>query len=129
MLKVTNVMCHVTDVKASTKFYRDVCGFKLKSDNDFLTQFDLGNGINLSLHPARGSLKKHDSQSAGWTLTAEVKDIVDARKQLEQAGARMTRDLHDIPGAVLMDIEDPDGNPITLSQPGLTTKEIAAKHV
>ena len=126
MLTVTNVMCHVTDMKASIQFYKDVCGFKLKAANDFLTQFDLGNGINLSLHPSRGVLKKTDSQSAGWTLTAQVNDIVDARKRLEQAGAKVTREFHDVPGFVLLDIEDPDGNPITLSQAGITMKDLAS---
>jgi len=102
-------------------FYRDLLELKVEFESPYWSQFDTGNG-KIGLHP-----KLQDSTpplgvfGKGWYLGLATGDIRALRRKLEQEGVKIHGDYHDIPGGVVLDFEDPDGNPIEVIQEGLTT--------
>ncbi len=124
--KVSIIMGWVSDIDAAVHFYRDVCGLHAVHISKDWSQFDLGNGLSLGIHPGRASAQEVASRehNQGWTLGFEVEDIVAARKRLEEANALIHSDYHDIPGGVTVETADPDGNSISVMQMGITTADL-----
>jgi len=104
--------CQVSDMKRSLAFYRDVLGLKVVIESPYWSQLDLGNGMR-GLHPAlKGFSPPFGEYGKGWMLGLETSDINALRERLTAAGAAVIGELHDVPGGVVLDFSDPDGNPI-----------------
>jgi predicted enzyme related to lactoylglutathione lyase len=126
MLKqLTNLLVYVHDMPRSVSFYRDTLGLPLQVESPGWSQFDLGNGAFLGLHPAMGQ----GTPAAGWVPGFSVDDIKAARQRLIDQGSSISLDFHDIPGGVVLEVRDPDGNPIQLSQMGISCAELGAESV
>lgn len=118
------IWCQVSDMEASVAFYRDVLGLKLSYSSPHWSQFDLGNG-QLGLHPrlaeSSGPLGQYAS---GWMLGLSTNDLKGLRAKLEAAGAQFHGDYHAIPGGLVLDFSDPDGNQIEAGQMGITVEDL-----
>jgi len=123
MLKeFSTLMVYVKDMDRSVAFYGDVLGLPLQMKSPGWSQLTLPNGVPLGLHPMREA----SDHSAGWLPGFSVDNIVAAKDHLEMAGVEITQDYHDIPGGVVLEFADPDGNRITISQMGISTAEIGS---
>jgi predicted enzyme related to lactoylglutathione lyase len=119
------IWCQVSDMDRSVAFYRDVLGLKLEHASPFWSSFDLGNG-RLGLHPAlAGQTPPHGAYGKGWFVGLKVANIAGLRVKLELAGAAIHGDYHDIPGGVVLDFSDPDGNVLEAFQSGVAASELA----
>ena len=100
----------------SVAFYRDVLGLKPTFTSPFWSEFDLGNG-KLGLHPQlEGQVAPLGIYGKGWVLGVATDDIVALRQKLSEEGVTIHGDYHDVPGGVVLDFEDPDGNTIEAYQ-------------
>ena len=126
MLKDLNMlMVYVREMPRSVAFYRDVLGFKLQHESPGFSQFDLGGGVNLGLHGMRsGGPVSEPSGQAGWVPSFSVEDVRAAKERVSGSAGRLTGDFHDIPGGVIIEIADPDGNPISVMQAGITCADL-----
>ncbi|MFX9038851.1 hypothetical protein ABTN43_19735, partial [Acinetobacter baumannii] len=61
---------------------------------------------------------------SGWILGLEVDSASELRLVLEASGHKCG-DYHDVPGGVVMDFTDIDGNPIQVIQLGIASKDLA----
>jgi predicted enzyme related to lactoylglutathione lyase len=121
MLKgFTTLMVYVRDMDRSVAFYRDTLGLPLEMQSPGWSQFTLADGAILGLHVARESATPHPGFVPGFA----VDDVKQAKERLVSAGARITGDFHDIPGGVVLEFTDPDGNEITVSQLGTSCAEL-----
>jgi predicted enzyme related to lactoylglutathione lyase len=121
MLKqFSTLMVYVTDMDRSVAFYGDVLGLPLEYKSPGWSQFMLPNGVALGLHRAMEPAER----SAGWLPGFSVDNIVAAKDHLEMASTPITQDYHDIPGGVVLEFADPDGNAISISQMGISCAEI-----
>jgi predicted enzyme related to lactoylglutathione lyase len=102
-------------------FYRDVLGLKPMVQSPGWSQFDLGNGLSIGLHIARGEFQ---APAGGWVPGFVVDDVKAARQRVEAGGGRVTEDYHDIPGGVVLEFADPDGNHIDITQMGVTCADL-----
>jgi glyoxylase I family protein len=58
-------------------------------------------------------------QPGGWNrVVLRVKDLASVIEQLKPAGVHFRNELEAGPGGKQIQIEDPDGNPIELFEPG-----------
>ena len=121
MLKrLSTIICWVSDMERSVSFYRDVCGLTARSISPQWSDFDLGNGVTLGLHPA--GARGQEASGGGWTIGFDVDRIADVKARLEAAEATIHGDYHDIPGGVILDFEDPDGHALEAMQLGITAE-------
>jgi lactoylglutathione lyase len=120
------LMVYVQDMQRSVAFYRDILGLPLQMESPGWSQFDLGNGVTLGLHPARGLQPEPVS---GWTPGFKVDDVRAARERVVSAGAEISSDFHDIPGGVVLEFADPDGNRIDVTQMGINCAELGVVSV
>ena len=118
----STLMVYVNDMARSTTFYRAVLDAAPQMESPYWTQFELGSGVMLALHPARDGQTR---PAPGWTPGFSVADLHAARAKLLAAGGTVAMDYHDVPGGVILEIADPDGNVLDLSQMGITAAELA----
>ena len=118
---LSNVLCQVESVVRASKFYGEVLGLTPGVMSPYWADFTLPDGSRIGLHPPFA--KPQESKGGGWILGVEVDDIIELRQTLESAGHQVGN-YHDVPGGVLVEFSDPDGNPIQAIQLGLTSKEI-----
>lgn len=117
------VWCQVADMNRAVAFYRDVLGFPLLAESPFWSEFDLGNGLKLGLHPTI----HEGTPKAGWAVTIQVDDLLECRAKLEAAGAHVGG-YDEIPNyALLMEFKDLDGNEMQLSQHGATKASLGVE--
>jgi predicted enzyme related to lactoylglutathione lyase len=122
MLKqFTTLMVYVKDMKRSVSFYRDVLGLSLEMESPGWSQFALGNGASLGLHVATGEA---GAPRLGWIPGFNVDDIKAAKSRVLAAGATITQDFHDIPGGVVIEFTDLDGNSIDVSEMGISCADL-----
>jgi glyoxylase I family protein len=112
------------DVARGIDFYTRRLGFKLEHAQlpDFAA-VSLGPlKILLSGHGASGSRPMPSGKAqepGGWNrVVLRVKDLASCIEELKQAGIRFRNDMETGPGGKQIQIEDPDGNPIELFEPG-----------
>jgi glyoxylase I family protein len=112
------------DVARAIDFYTRSLGFKLEHAQlpDFAA-VSLGPlNILLSGHGASGSRPMPSGQRqepGGWNrVVLRVKDLDACVEKLKQAGIRFRNETETGPGGKQVQIEDPDGNPIELFEPG-----------
>jgi len=125
MLKnLSSLMVYTHDMSKAVAFYRDTLGFKIQAESPHWSQFDLGGGLILGLHPAMANTPQ---PSGGWQPSFMVDDVVATKQHVLSAGGRATGDLHDIPGGVVFTFADPDGNELTVQQNGVTCEQLGVK--
>jgi catechol 2,3-dioxygenase-like lactoylglutathione lyase family enzyme len=102
----------VSDLEASRAFYRDVLGFteRFFDENERWATLDRG-GTEIAI--GEGG---EDTGEEGQVATIDVADVKAERERLEQAGAEVGTVL-ELHGAMrLLDVFDPDGNRIQLTE-------------
>ena len=118
------VRYQVKDVARSIDFYTGRLGFKL--DHKHLPAFgqvSLGNlKLILSGPGASGSRPMPDGKSqdpGGWNrVVLQVEDLPAKIDALKSAGLHFRNDMEAGPGGRQVQVDDPDGNPIELFEPG-----------
>jgi predicted enzyme related to lactoylglutathione lyase len=121
---LSTLMVYVHDMPRAVAFYRQLLGGAPSVESPGWSQFDLGSGIILGLHHARDG---HPTPTSGWTPGFNVTDLPPSRQQALAAGGSIAGEYHDIPGGVVLDVRDPDGNVISLSQMGVTCADLGVK--
>jgi predicted enzyme related to lactoylglutathione lyase len=119
-MQFTGLMVYVQDMSRSVAFYRDVLQLPLEMESPGWSQFELGSGLWLGLHQSREAAEP----SRGWLPGFEVSDIQDTRQRVQASGAAITGDYHDIPGGVVIEFADPDGNKLNASQMGISCADL-----
>lgn len=116
------MLCQVADVMRAAAFYRDVLGLSPGYVSPGWADFKLPGGTQIGLHPpfTGGSM----ANGSGWILGIEVDDVVSLRSTLEASGHKVGG-YHDVPGGVVIDFSDLDGNPIQAIQMGIMTKDLS----
>ena len=121
---VHGVRYQVRDVLRSVAFYTEHFGFKLEHKQPpAFASVSLGDSqIILSGPGASGSRPMPDGRKqepGGWTrLILRVEDLPGLIRVLENAGVSVRNEMEAGPGGKQVQIEDPDGNPIELFEPG-----------
>jgi glyoxylase I family protein len=118
------VRYQVKDIARSVAFYTEQLGFKLDHQNPpAFAQVSINNlKLILSGPGASGSRPMPDGQSqepGGWNrVILQVRDLQSCIAELKDAGLHFRNELEAGPGGKQIQIEDPDGNPLELFEPG-----------
>ena len=113
-----------TDVQRAADFYTTHLGFKLEHQQlPAFASVSLGDFTLLLSGPgASGSRPMPDGrsqQAGGWNrVVLRVKDVAGEIERLKSAGVTFRNQMESGPGGRQVQIEDPDGNPIELFEPG-----------
>jgi len=113
-----------TDVQRAADFYTTHLGFKLEHQQlPAFASVSLGDFTLLLSGPgASGSRPMPDGraqQAGGWNrMVLRVKDVAGEIERLKSAGVTFRNQMESGPGGRQVQIEDPDGNPIELFEPG-----------
>jgi predicted enzyme related to lactoylglutathione lyase len=101
--KISVVLIGVTDMSRAVAFYRDVLGLALKFQTDAYTEFAT-HGAVLALE------KRKEVMTNGPAFTFPTTDIQQDRQQLEKAGVKFWKDLHEEDFGLVMMPQDCEGN-------------------
>lgn len=121
---VHGIRYQVKDVARAVAFYTQQLGFTLGHQQlPAFAAVSLGDvAILLSGPGASGSRPLPGGQSqepGGWNrVVLRVSDLAGCIESLKGAGVRFRNELESGPGGRQIQIEDPDGNPIELFEPG-----------
>jgi catechol 2,3-dioxygenase-like lactoylglutathione lyase family enzyme len=110
-LRLSRVILFTSNMDKMVAFYRDVLGFKLKTNDRGWKTFDAGN-CEIALH---GGASEPGPRSP--KIQFDVKDVAAARDALIARGAKMGK-VTSTDGLDLCGGKDPDGNPFGLSNRG-----------
>ncbi len=119
------VRYQVKDVARSAAFYTEHLGFKVEQQSGSAFA-KVANGpltLYLSGPGSSGSRPMPDGRQqepGGWNrLVLEVDDLLACIDALKPRGVRFRNELETGPGGKQIQVEDPDGNPVELFEPGL----------
>ena len=118
------VRYQVTDASRSIAFYTEKLGFKLDHKNlPAFAQVSVGNfKLILSGPGASGSRPMPDGRKqepGGWNrVILHVPDLAAKIEALKNSGIQFRNQMEAGPGGKQIQLEDPDGNPIELFEPG-----------
>jgi glyoxylase I family protein len=118
------VRYQVADVARAVTFYVERLGFKLEHQQlPAFANVSLGSlHLLLSGPGASGSRPLPDGrrqEPGGWNrVVLRVKQLPQIIAELEQRGLRLRNKMEEGPGGRQIQLEDPDGNPIELFEPG-----------
>ena len=121
---VHGIRYQVKDVARAAAFYTEHLGFTLGHQQlPAFAAVSLGDvTILLSGPGASGSRPMPDGQSqepGGWNrVVLRVSDLAGCIESLKGAGVRFRNEMESGPGGRQIQIDDPDGNPIELFEPG-----------
>jgi glyoxylase I family protein len=124
VLGLWGVRYQVKDIARSISFYTQQLGFKLDHQNPpAFAQVSTGNlKLILSGPGASGSRPMPDGRQqepGGWNrVILHVKDLPAKIEALKQAGLEFRNEMEAGPGGKQIQLQDPDGNPIELFEPG-----------
>jgi glyoxylase I family protein len=124
VLGLWGVRYQVKDVQRSIAFYTEALGFNLDRQKlPAFGQVSIGDlKLILSGPGASGSRPLPDGRQqepGGWNrVVLEVKDLPAHITDLKNRGVRFRNEMETGPGGKQIQIEDPDGNPIELFEPG-----------
>jgi len=116
---LSTILCQVASVENAAAFYRDILKLTPTYISPGWGQFDLPGGGSIGLHPPFTAGKKADG--SGWILGIEVSSLTELKIALELAG-HWVGPFHEVPGGVVVDFFDVDGNPIQAIEMGVTVK-------
>lgn len=107
-MRMARVILFTGRMEAMSRFYGEVLGLKLVSEEKGWREFEAG-GVTIALHSGPSSPGRK-----GPKIVFYAKDVAAARKELVGRGAKFAKARE---GEVLSlcDGKDPDGNPIQLS--------------
>jgi len=121
---VHGIRYQVRDVAHAAAFYTQHLGFKLRHQQlPAFANVSLGDAqILLSGPGASGSRPMPDGQRqepGGWNrIVLRVTDLPAFIADLKKAGVHFRNEMETGPGGRQIQIEDPDGNPVELFEPG-----------
>ena len=69
--RLGTIMCYVSDMSRAVAFYRDACGLPLQVESPGWSQFDLGNGAAIGLHPFAGGVR--GGSPVRWRLDCRLR--------------------------------------------------------
>jgi predicted enzyme related to lactoylglutathione lyase len=118
------LMIDVVDMKRLVGFYRDVVGLAIEMESPGWSSFSLGGGASLGLHGGRSI---PGARGKGWVPGLRVDDIQAARDRVVAGGGEVAGEYHDIPGGVILDLQDPEGNIFEVTQHGITCASLGVK--
>ncbi len=110
-MKLARIILFTARMDAMTKFYGDVLGLELVSEEKGWREFDAG-GARIALHSGPSSPGRK-----GPKIVFYAKDVAATREYLVARGAKFGKARHG-DKLSLCDGKDPDGNPIQLSNRG-----------
>ena len=112
---------YTPDVGQAVAFYRDVLGAVVaEEDLPHWARVRLAN-VDIGLHLGEPA---GQGPGAGWEPTFRVQDIAAFRAHLQAGGVPLLRDLHDIPGGVILAFAGPDGTALSVSQYGTSVQAL-----
>ena len=123
-LHLHGVRYQVADVSRSVEFYTAQLGFKLVHQQPpAFAMVSLGDfKLLLSGPGASGSRPMADGrrqEPGGWNrVVLQIADLAAHVDSLKQQGVRLRNEMESGPGGKQIQLEDPDGNPIELFEPG-----------
>jgi len=121
---VATVRYLVTDVDAAIAFYTERLGFTLQQQMGPAFAIVAHDGLSLWLAGPKSSAARampdgRKPEPGGWNrLVLELDDLEAEVAALREAGATFRNEIVTGPGGKQILLEDPDGNPIELFQPG-----------
>ena len=124
VLGLWGVRYQVKDVNRSIDFYTRQLGFKLdRKHPPAFAQVSAGNlKLILSGPGASGSRVMPDGRAqepGGWNrVILHVENLPARIEALKKAGLRFRNEMESGPGGRQIQLEDPDGNPLELFEPG-----------
>jgi glyoxylase I family protein len=124
IVSVHGVRYQVKDVARAAAFYTDHLGFKLEHQQlPAFASVSLGDFTLLLSGPgASGSRPMPGGESqkpGGWNrVVLRVTDLPAQIDALKKAGVKFRNETEAGPGGQQIQVEDPDGNPIELFEPG-----------
>jgi len=124
VLGLWGVRYQVKDVGRSITFYTQQLGFKLDQRHPpAFAQVSIGNiKLVLSGPGASGSRPMPDGRTqepGGWNrVMLQVSNLSAEIERLKQTGLHFRNQMEVGPGGRQIQLEDPDGNPIELFEPG-----------
>ncbi|OGY39800.1 MAG: hypothetical protein A2418_00790 [Candidatus Brennerbacteria bacterium RIFOXYC1_FULL_41_11] len=112
--KLFAVCLLVKDLEVSTRFYKDILGLELNSQDDGFTDFKM-EGTSLAIFQKDKAVsmfpERFMGQTGGCVLAFQVEDVNESCKQLKQRGVEMFEGPKTTSwGQVVAYFKDPDGN-------------------
>jgi catechol 2,3-dioxygenase-like lactoylglutathione lyase family enzyme len=105
-----SIWYRVRDLEVARAFYRETLGF----DEAYVDEED--RWARLTRDNAEVALAEGDPQDEGTVLTLDVRDVKAEAERLREAGVEVGT-VVEITGTIrLLDVYDPDGNRLQLSQ-------------
>lgn len=118
-MKVNYSIVFVSDMAASTVFYRDVLGLPLKFETPHWTEFATG-GATLALHTSENSTALADDPKqmpAGRCRPGfSVPNLEEFHARMVELGVPCTQEPRDVYGSKIATYMDPDGLTIGVSE-------------
>ena len=110
--RIGAVILLVSEMKRSTRFYRDVLGMELKEQSKDWTEFSK-RGTVLALHPSKKKrIKRNNSMLVGFNVS-DFDDVVNGLKKKKVKFYKKPREESFGKHAI---IQDPDGHLISIVQ-------------
>ena len=110
--RIGAVILLVSDMKRSTRFYRDVLGMEMKQQSKDWTEFSK-RGTVLALHPSKKKrIKKNNSMLVGFS----VSDFDDVCNGLKKKKVKFCKKPKEEPFGKHAIVQDPDGHLISIAQ-------------
>ena len=110
--RIGAVILLVSEMKRSTRFYRDVLGMELKEQSKDWTEFSK-RGTVLALHPSKKKrIKRNNSTLVGFNVS-DFDDVVNGLKKKKVKFYKKPREESFGKHAI---IQDPDGHLISIVQ-------------
>jgi lactoylglutathione lyase len=110
---LSEVIVHVDDMAREVAFYRDVLGLEVDIESDDWTTFATGM-CTLALHGG-GRIGTHNVR-----VNFGVDDLDAVRAALRERGVETTEVRQPVPGILVADVRDPEGNVISLEERAVT---------
>jgi lactoylglutathione lyase len=110
---LSEVIVHVDDMAREVAFYRDVLGLEIDIESDDWTTFATGM-CTLALHGG-GRIGTHNVR-----VNFGVDDLDAVRAALRERGVETTEVRQPVPGILVADVRDPEGNVISLEERAVT---------
>ncbi|MGB0062753.1 VOC family protein [Candidatus Binatus sp.] len=107
-LSIKRVIIFTKGMPALTRFYRDVLGLRLKSDEPGWKEFDAG-GCDIALHNGTSEVGRRPPKLVFFSA-----EVAKTREALLKRGAKLGK-IKSKDGLDLCEGTDPDGNPFQIA--------------